>query len=210
MVDLSKRPYHHRNLPNALRAAARSILDEDGLEGVGLREASRRVGVSATAAYRHFSGKEDLLASVAAQGFRELSARLDAATKERGALLGISLAYIDFAQRNHGLFRLMFGPVLADRAKYPELKDAAANAFRFMQAADSPDDPTLEVKSKTMATWGLIHGLSSMCIDGLIPEERVAPLAQDILTSAAKSPSVFAWWRPVKSPSGGPAALSPA
>ena len=64
------RPYRHGNLPVALLAAARQILDENGLESLGLRETARRVGVSATAAYRHFSSKNDLLASVAAEGFR--------------------------------------------------------------------------------------------------------------------------------------------
>ena len=48
---------------------------------MGLRETARRIGVSPTAAYRHFSSKEDLLASVAAEGFRELSAALDRAMK---------------------------------------------------------------------------------------------------------------------------------
>ena len=51
-----------------MRAAARAILDKDGIQAVGLREAARRVGVSATAGYRHFANKEDLLASVAAEG----------------------------------------------------------------------------------------------------------------------------------------------
>ena len=79
METFPRRPYRHSNLPNALRAASRAILDEDGPDSVGLREAARRVGVSATAAYRHFTNKEDLLASVAAEGFRELAASMEAA-----------------------------------------------------------------------------------------------------------------------------------
>jgi hypothetical protein len=71
LMDTPRRPYHRKqNLPNALRAAARAILDEAGPDVVGLRETARRVGVSATAAYRHFTNKEDLLASIAAEGFR--------------------------------------------------------------------------------------------------------------------------------------------
>ena len=76
-IDAPRRRYHHSNLPNALRAAARAILDEAGADAVGLREVSRRVGVSPTAAYRHFSNKEDLLASVVAEGFRELAAAME-------------------------------------------------------------------------------------------------------------------------------------
>ena len=77
----STRPYRHGNLPVALVAAARQILDENGFEAVGLRETARRVGVSATAAYRHFTSKEDLLASVAAEGFRELGAAMERETR---------------------------------------------------------------------------------------------------------------------------------
>jgi len=44
LMDTPRRPYHRSNLPNALRAAARAILDEAGPDAVGLREAARRVG----------------------------------------------------------------------------------------------------------------------------------------------------------------------
>ena len=77
----STRPYRHGNLPAALLDAARKILDENGSQAVGLRETARRVGVSATAAYRHFTSKDDLLASVAAEGFRELAAAMQDATR---------------------------------------------------------------------------------------------------------------------------------
>ena len=85
-MSTARRPYHHGNLPNALRAAARAILDEDGPDVVGLRETARRVGVSPTAAYRHFANKEDLLASVAAEGFRELAAAMETGATESDPL----------------------------------------------------------------------------------------------------------------------------
>ena len=122
----SMRSYRHGNLPVALLAAAREILDENGLQAVGLRETARRVGVSATAAYRHFTNKEDLLASVAAQGFHELAEAMQGATRGANPLIRGGLAYIEFANQNRGLFRLMFGPVLAERSKYPALQAASA------------------------------------------------------------------------------------
>src|SRR5277367_5189498 len=94
----STRPYRHGNLPVALQAAARQILDESGMHAVGLRETARRVGVSATAAYRHFASKEDLLASVAAEGFRELGAAMEGATRGANPLSRAGLAYVEFAQ----------------------------------------------------------------------------------------------------------------
>jgi len=126
-------PSHRSDLPNALRVAARAILDEAGPDGVGLRETARRVGVSATAAYRHFTSKEALLASVAAEGFRELAAAMETYTTGSDPLGGVGLAYFDFALRKPGLFRLMFGPILVERAKYPELNGAASVVFGLLQ-----------------------------------------------------------------------------
>jgi hypothetical protein len=40
-VDPPRRPYYRGNLPKALRAAAREILDETGREDVQLREVIR-------------------------------------------------------------------------------------------------------------------------------------------------------------------------
>ena len=68
--------YHPSDLPNALHAAARAILDEAGPDAVSLRETARRVEMSVTAGYHHFANKNELLASVAADGFRELAAAM--------------------------------------------------------------------------------------------------------------------------------------
>ena len=78
---VTKKPYHHGHVAEAMRSAARAMIDQDGPEGLGLREAARRIGVSATASYRHYQSKDDLLASVAAEGFRELSAVLNVAIR---------------------------------------------------------------------------------------------------------------------------------
>jgi AcrR family transcriptional regulator len=182
LVDAPRRPYRRGNLPNALRAAARAILDEDGPDVVGLRETARRVGVCATAAYRHFNNKEDLLASVAAEGFRELAAAMEAGATDSNPLGGVGLAYVDFALQKRGLFRLMFGPILVERAKYPGLNAAADSVFNLLQRiAVSADQRTQEDTSAGMAAWGLIHGLSSLFIDGLVPETTARGLAREIL-----------------------------
>src|SRR5271166_4970256 len=116
LMDTPRRHCHHGNLPNDLRAAAGAILDEAGPDVVGLRETARRVGVSATAAHRHFANsKEDLLASVAAEGFRELAAAMETGATGSDPLGRVGLAYFDFALQKRDLFRLMFGPILVER-----------------------------------------------------------------------------------------------
>lgn len=176
------RPYRHGNLPAALLTAAREILNEDGLHAVGLRETSRRVGVSATAAYRHFTSKEDLLASVAAEGFRELAAAMQSATRGATPLTRAGLAYIEFANRNRGLFRLMFGPVLAERAKYPSLQAASAGVEALLLGGVADLDPRpLDDNLAAMAAWGLVHGLAHLIVDGFFPAARATSQAEEIL-----------------------------
>jgi AcrR family transcriptional regulator len=178
----TRHPYRHGNLPNDLRAASRAILDEVGPESIGLREAARRVGVSATAAYRHFTNKDDLLASVAAEGFIELAAAMRERATGPDALSGAGLAYVEFALQKRGLFRLMYGPLLVEREKYPKLSAAASGVFDLLHSiVASADERPREDNAATMAAWGVVHGLSALCIDGFVPETRARGLAEQIL-----------------------------
>ena len=148
-------PCHPSDLPNALRAAARAILDEAGPDGVGLRETARRVGVSTTAVYRHFTNKQHLLSSVAAEGFRELAAAMKTGAAESDRVGGVGLVYFEFALRKRGLFRVMFGPILAERAKYPELNEAASAVFGLLRrVAVSDDEWPCEDDVAGTAAWG--------------------------------------------------------
>jgi AcrR family transcriptional regulator len=171
-----------------MRAAARSILDEAGPDAVGLRETARRVGVSATAAYRHFESKEDLLASVAAEGFRELAAAMRTAADSDDPLRGVGPAYVDFALQKRGLFRLMFGPILVEREKYPSLNEAVNDALGvFQRAVSGAEGKPSDESPATLAAWGLAHGLSALFIDGLVPESKARDMAEQILVRGATS-----------------------
>jgi len=146
-----------------LREAARRLLEEGGSDAVEMREAARRVGVSAAAAYRCYANREDLLACVAADGFEELAAVLEAAANHDDPLIAVGLAYVDFAMTRRGLFGLMFGPTLARREIHPALDRAATAAFealdrslRAIELSDCDDSPQAE------AARGFVRGLSSL------------------------------------------------
>jgi AcrR family transcriptional regulator len=175
-------PCRPSNLPKALHAATRAILDEAGPDALSLREAARRVGVSATAAYRYFANKEELLASVAAEGFRELAAAMERAVTGSDPLGRVGLAYFDFALQKRGLFRLMFGPILVERAKYPELNKAASAVFGLLQrVAVSADQWPGEDDVAGMAAWGLVMA----CSTASSPRRAQGSLANEILVETA-------------------------
>jgi polyphosphate kinase len=71
---MSKRGYHHGNLRQALVEAALALIAQRGPQGFTLSEAAKTADVTPAAVYRHFAGREDLLAEVARQGYEIFAA----------------------------------------------------------------------------------------------------------------------------------------
>jgi len=80
MPATAVKPYHHGDLRRALVTAATELAAAGGSEGVALREAARRIGVSPSAAYRHFPSRDGLLAHVGSEAREALAQRMLAAT----------------------------------------------------------------------------------------------------------------------------------
>jgi len=114
-------PYHHGNLRHALMQAGTELAREGGPSAIVLREAARRVGVSANAAYRHFSALPDLVEAVAFDALsalaRSMEAELakcrpsgDAGQDAIARLDAVGRGYIHFALNEPGLFATAFAP----------------------------------------------------------------------------------------------------
>ena len=126
------RAFHHGNLRQELIDAALAAPD---IEGLSLRQLAASLGVTAAAAYRHFDNREDLLFEVARIGFNRLRQQFASAfdiaappsdAKEaRLRLSRLAQAYLQFADDEPALWRLIFG--------------AQAQAYR--QAIDSEGKP---------------------------------------------------------------------
>ena len=125
--------YQHGNLREALVQAGLKLLSEGGVEGLSLRAAAQLAGVSHAAPYRHFKDKDALVAAIAEQGFRLLTASMRAQlavldarhsvdTHER--LVALGKGYVGFAWEHLAYFRVIFGGVLAKDRTTPALKEA--------------------------------------------------------------------------------------
>ena len=181
-----RKQYHHGNVPQAMRRAARQIVDAGDIEHVGLRELARIVGVSGTAPYRHFENKEALLAAVAAEGFCELAAALRTAAAGPDPSAAVGIAYVDFALTKRGLFRLMFGPVLLQKEKHPVL-DAAVAEIREAVGRSAVTGTAFHTPEEAgLAVWGLIHGVSALLIGNLLPEADARALARRIFAKVRR------------------------
>lgn len=161
-VSTSNRPYHHGDLRAALLDAADALVEKGGDGAVSLREVARAAGVSATAAYRHFTDKEALLAALSARHFRDFGAALGAADTT-GGMAGRGRAYVRFALARPGRFRLMFSGLRARSAAHPELREASRATFEALRGAAGSEDAALRA-------WAFVHGLAHLLLDGALQE----------------------------------------
>src|SRR5271154_4317816 len=60
----------------SILAAARELLDKEGLAAVAMRPVAERVGITPMAIYRHYVDRASLLNAVANEGFQELAIRV--------------------------------------------------------------------------------------------------------------------------------------
>ncbi len=156
--------------------AATVLLDEQGEGGVTLRALAKATGVSAMAPYRHFPDKAALLGAVAEAGFAKLAAVLteaDRATPAKAALVAQGLAYFRFAQGHPAMFRLMFGGNPGCTVAPKEYGEAFAILTRRVASLAGGD-----AGPATLAAWGVVHGLSTLALDGKVPAE------DDVVTAA--------------------------
>ena len=192
--SVKKRTYHHGDLRNALVEAAFELAREGGPDAVVLREASRRVGVSHNAAYRHFADRRDLLREASARSMSELARLIErrvasaargrsGADAERERLRASGRAYVDFALAEPGLFRTAFASGRARDALAPgegtgetgltpfELLNERLDAF---EAAGG--FPPKRRERAEYAAWASVHGLATLLTDGPLsgtpPAER--------------------------------------
>ena len=170
-----RKQYHHGDLRNALLKAAREVLEERGPSHLGLREVSRRVGVSAPSAYHHFPSRDALALGLAEQGALELAQCL-AVTPGVGnlALLPYGEAYVAFAQANPALYRLMFGEGFPEVSQYSgAIRDLRQRSFEIMKLSLQERLPEAQVPIAALFLWSLVHGLGLLLIDGKVAASPV-------------------------------------
>jgi AcrR family transcriptional regulator len=195
-------PYHHGSLRTALLEAAEAILERDGIGALTLRAAAREAGVSHAAPAHHFGDLTGLLSELAASGFNRLRETIEARSEAAGADLGArSIArgrgYVGFARSHPGLFRLMFR---SERLNWSSEALAASGQAAF--ALLTQDDPLVETgpapsAARNLGTaltrWSLLHGLSSLLVDGRlgamaakVPGADIETLIDGVLTSGLR------------------------
>jgi AcrR family transcriptional regulator len=172
--------YHHGDLRRQLIQTAETLIAKQGVEAISMRTLSREIGVSHTAAYRHFQDKQELLRALAQNGFAALAQRLERVAAQwrdnpLAHILAQGKAYIDFALENPSRYRIMFGPILIHNRIEPEFNQAVRQAFTPLLSAIAQGQQRKEIRNDNVLElasmcWSLVHGFSQSIIDGqLLP-----------------------------------------
>lgn len=176
--------YRHGDLRRALLEAGTELARGGGPDAVVLREATRRVGVVPSAAYRHFADRRALLDAICSAAQAALAVAMegeldglpnggDSAEAARARLQAVGAGYLRFAQAEPGLFRTAFSASndLRNAASPARTGDGGLTPFQLLAAAL---DELVEVgvlprerrPGAEFLAWSAVHGLAMLLIDG--------------------------------------------
>jgi len=106
------RPYHKGNVAKDLLAAARKLLDSEGLESLTVRRLCREVGVTPANFYNHYPSIEHLLGHMAATAHESIRVLIARHAKTDGSLeekiVAATVEVVEFGVKHRDLYRVMF------------------------------------------------------------------------------------------------------
>lgn len=171
-----KHGYHHGNLRQALVEAALTLIAERGPSGFTLSEAAKRADVTPAAVYRHFAGRDDLIAEVARQGYDIFAALMEFAYADGqptalAAFEATGRAYLAFARKYPGHYMAMFESGLSFNA-HPDLALVAGKARAVLEKAAEKLSDQMPADRRPPATmfsahvWAMSHGVVELYMRG--------------------------------------------
>jgi len=158
------------DLRGRITVAAQELFAAEGIEGISMRKIADRVGVTATALYRHFRDKDAILDALISAGLTVLSDYLDPALRARDPerrLRGLIDAYLRFALEQPRYFDLAFLVPSASTRMSEELERHNRATFKMaieqvaacMQVGIFRQGDPIET---AVYLWSTAHGLVTL------------------------------------------------
>ena len=181
--------YHHGNLRDALIEKALEILDEKGIDAVGVRLLARELGVAHSAPANHFKNKQDLFTTLAIEIFSQLLNELS--SSQHPELTGIeeqlqclAKSVMNYAFTHPNRYRLMWRRDCLDN-QHPALLDVMEEVYQLLinLLKVSAQKQKIDVESLAIAFWSMIHGYVSLRLDGNLMSGTDSETGQDRQTA---------------------------
>ena len=175
---MSAKNYHHGDLKNALIQAGVEILAKEGVGELSLRKVAKQAGVSHAAPNSQFADKEELIAGISTEGFKQLFDQIKSVFHTHqhdpeNLLIETAWTYLQFALNEPDRFRLMFSSVLEKEKDYPDFVEISQNNFQQLvkivelcQQANVLKDGEPDLMAFSL--WGTVHGFVSLLLEGQI------------------------------------------
>jgi len=196
-----RKTFRHGDLRNALVTAGLEMARLGGPDAVILREATRQVGVSPNAAYRHFASQSALLNTVRSACLAQLAAAIEAELNKirpgrdpqafaRRSLRAVGMGYLGFSMREPGMFRTAFSvPPLVYVQNSANTASMGLNSFQLLSLALDRmlESGLLKKKDRNGAeflAWSAVHGLALLALEGPLqqmPREVVLALGERVV-----------------------------
>ncbi len=170
---MKKKNYHHGDLKQKTLEEAILFVKKNNHFEFSMRDLAKNLKVSHQAPYRHFKTKEELLVEIAKVGFLNLTAKLEELIeKEKITKLLDSVAnlYIGFGVLYPVHYKLMFGGVIPDFEKYPDLDGLSRISYSTFEKMvklliQNKKLKKNDTNSLTFYSWSLLHGFTSLLLD---------------------------------------------
>ncbi len=166
---------------------ATHLLDQGGPVAVTLREVGHRAGFSHNTPYKHFTDKRDLLACVAADELRRLTAMITAdvaAAAGADRIEAAALAYLAWATAHPERFRLVFGPWTGPHDELEPAAGAAVETMRQAVITAQAEDAELSRDTEQVFSlvWAAVHGMIDLQLAGHLRKRPDSPAPADLIT----------------------------
>ena len=173
----------HRSLADGdLIRAARQVVAREGLGALKMRRLAKEVGLSAAGLYEYFGSKEELVLALAHEAndlLRRYLERVDPTLPPRQWVLGIGLAYLEYAMDHAETFIVQFSrlpqreralgsPIPVELSYATVLTAVAAWMGESVEHGIDPGGAgatlrvTPVVEQRAIALWGMVHGLAML------------------------------------------------
>lgn len=202
-MAVTKKPYHHGDLRRAMIESAYKRARQSGEKAIVIREIAAEIGVSATAAYRHFQDRADLVGAVAATGFIDMGSSMmvppvtdggEVPTGDRASLAAYAdirnavIGMATFAHTDRTLCRFMV-------ESWAEFK--LADLGSLAMAGDSLPAPLVEPMQRgieagmfseetslfsDLVFWAAVQGVTTTTAFEIYPPQSL----EDMLTNVAR------------------------
>lgn len=140
-------------------AAARRVLDRDGLPALTMRSVAEELGIKAPSLYKHVAGKAAIEVELIAATLAETGEALHATLAAGGTTADLLATYRREAKAQPNLYRLATTGALPREQLPPGLEDWAGEPF-FTVTGDA---------HRAQALWAFAHGMVILELDGRFP-----------------------------------------